>query len=344
MERRTFDGLSSEYVSRVLPDLLTSVEKEQIDLAITEMNRRRLPVIPETRVWLAHELVSTRQTFESFGLRSDDLPSKFPLVDQILEPNTPLLTRRELPLIIEIAGTPSSDKSHLVLEGRREDLPYHGIIERVHDAKGVKSHSFSILEVLQNVATSFGQLNRPNPIKDESVIFEEAKRRLNNDVDRIMKDMRRGKIRKMPIVHERWAVDQRIFAQARFLMGQISYEAFRFFGDPFKTLKNITEFDLPFSNDYALILCVSSVQSSLNRIGDKTGGIMNQKFLETCYQQYIKFHLQMINSSRAVDYVCLDTSSADNRTVVNKFSGAISKLISKHRHRETYSEYNQPAK
>jgi hypothetical protein len=126
-------------------------------------------------------------------------------------------------------------------------------------------------------------------------------------------------------LQDRGLVDRKIFRRSLFIAGQADPSAIKEEADIFKMY--------PFTPPYGLgfvILCLVRPDIAIFRDGprDKQGSIINKQFLGTLYEQYLRFHEEVLSQKRYYPaYLAIDMEQ-DSEKVQAQIETAIQQVVS----------------
>lgn len=260
---------------------------------------------------LLEEEYLTRLSLQKLKIYPDNNLHRLPFIDQIIFPSSPISEeRRNLPLLIEVAGMPKAGKSTSIKNALRE----YPILDPVQEITGFAKRQWKKRE--GNNWNGSG--------------FEISQTILNTAIPDILLGINPDSV----IISDRGLVDQFIFAKANFIDGrrylyqtESSYYGVRKVIDsPISALENMATNPC---RSYALILCLTTPKVSLKREGFrfKKGSVMNKYFLTKLYEQYLRFHHDIIETKKDMPYACLDLSGNNFRENQMKFNFAVSEIL-----------------
>lgn len=319
-----------KYGSR-FPDIqiLTSTvdidRQKQANVACENMVARGM-ADKHTLNWLLYEHRETECALKALAWEPMDPIGKLPNINQFLPPTIKEEppADRDKPLLIEVVGPPFSEKTTLVYGAIRFSSPrFYPALEQVQYAKGTKLK----IENFHNLYIPWWSkvfLKRKLQ-QDEEFEFEMKKVLLNFRQLDVMNDMANGVYRKVPIVADKWFLDQRIFLRSRFMQGKSSEYAWKRLANPNDNLDSM--FRRGYGNfNYAVINCLTDSNTALARAGKKRGHTVNEEDLPSIVEQYIRAHYELISRPRSFPYICIDTSRKDfggNQSVFREAVGQI---------------------
>ena len=263
---------------------------------------------------LLKEQYKTQKALQELGINKLSPPDRVPHINEIIFPKTGVSKQRsKLPLLIEVGGMPRSGKT-TVINGTSElfgqDLDI--LPEPVEFVKRKANEMF------------------PEDLSSQVELIETAKTIINLVGPLIMLRQSEGK---RAVVSDRDIVDQKIFEIAFYLRGirtprtneQSRYGQIFNLSDPHSILEEISTRD---EHTYALIICITNSTTSLSREAPrpKPGTIVNELFLSTLYEQYLRFHNEILHTQISFPYALLDLSGNQKQNQ-NLFNSIIQKIL-----------------
>jgi hypothetical protein len=275
--------------------------------AIEQMKAQKLKIDKSTIPYLLLEEYKTQQSLNELNVTTLTSPSDIPFINELLPQETKI--DKTKPLLIEVIGTPLTGKTSLIAGGiRYAQPPYYPIIEVVKYAKGIVPK----LDLLSLLITKLGLKSGIDIHKemfgiDKSVDFELTKLLLNFNVFDVLDKMAGNKMAQSPVVLDRWYLDQKIFARARFLSGKLSVAGYKPICAPNKQIDSFVQGFSQFYN-HVVINCLNIPAESMSH-AKRQGDTINQNSLEIIYQQYLRAHQEIITlENRSFAYKALDLS------------------------------------
>ena len=291
------------------PERLQTSRYDQCVDALGQMGKRGFQVHPDTFPKLMQIQLQTQMALFRNGLTGLDTPKNLPCMNTLFIPREPILTDK--PVVVEVMSPPKAGTTSSInyLQERfkpplfvTQEASQHAHVKRGWGWEDYARYALQGLRVT-NFPKYFTE-------KDESIDYELSNRILNGQLFRAIDRISRGVQLNVPIVADRWNMDSRVFARAKFLRGKMSQAAFEMYGSVDEEMTAMSRFLFPNVN-YALILCMAPPSTCIKRNNDKYGKITNPDFLPTVYEQYMCFHLLMSESKKPFLYACLDFSSED---------------------------------
>lgn len=260
---------------------------------------------------LLEEQYLTQTALQKLKIYPNNNLHQLPFINQIVLPDSPVPeNRRNLPLLIEVAGMPKAGKSISIKNAKEQ---------------------FQILNPVQEVAGFAKRKWKERRGKNwNSSGFETTKTILNILVPDILLSREPDSV----IISDRDLVDQFIFTRANFLDGRhfIYQTESSYYGDrkvvnsPISALRDMSTKS---NRSYALILCLTTPTESLKREGFRLrkGTVMNKNFLNKLYEQYLRFHRDVVETKRDFPYACLDLSGNNFRENQMMFNSVVSEIL-----------------
>jgi hypothetical protein len=267
-----------------------------------------LSQVDETTRWLLlDEHFSTQRALKRFGITEHVLPSAIPHIGEVLPPTVQLPEQQSNRIIFDVIGMPNTGKTTLCTQFRQDHRCYL-IPEQTKTAKRLVRQAHSPQEVLST------QLRKETLYEEET--FE------------IVYAVSHRELPWAPIISDRSVVDNRIFSRAFFLTGQLplSQKTGNFLLDVRKKLDYMVHGGQMI---WIEIVCLLSPQESYRREEqqNRDGRIMNIKFLEVLYEQYLRFHAESLFSPRSYWYVCLDMTNTSQEENQRLFEATIEEIL-----------------
>lgn len=266
--------------------------------------------------FIAHEH-QTQLALSGMGVRKEDAPNKIPYIDTILT-DPDLITSLSKPFVAEVIGMPRAGKTTSINK-LLESLWISGIRHRVRFAR---ESPRAIPDELGPVDPGFDFLDLKH---SHPLAF--------NIAGYVITKM--GALRHIPeagdfdmLLQDRGLFDRRIFRRSLFVDGDID-PLWMEFEDSIEQETEIPPFPVG-----AVILCVISPEESLQREGPRKepGVVMNKRFLEILYEQYMRFHYEIITRQVAIPaYVCIDMECTPEKASL-KFNNAMAQILNKDSH------------
>jgi len=260
---------------------------------------------------LLEEQYVTQLALSELGMNVEELLCNLPSINTLLIPNKePPKKRLDLPLLIEVAGTPKSGKTTLITYAQK---------------------SFDIFPISERAAFVKRRTQQKLGKHWTYQAMEETKHLITVATSLMLSKLEKGH---RAVVADRDMVDNLIFGRAYFVDGRLIPSTFssnyhgdeRIYSEPVGGLEEVSTRP---NHLYALILCLTTPKISLKREGFRfrPGRVMNKNFLGTLYEQYLRFHYQALKLNRNFPYACLDLSGKNLQENKKLFDSMISGIL-----------------
>lgn len=291
---------------------------------------------PITLGILLDEQYQTQLTLSLIRATSNTPPSEIVGVNQIHPPRTLRTRSSRAPVVLEIMGPPALGKTTLITNTSKLYEPHLSVHE----------------EVAQRAKPSEGDPGFSMFLR-QTDLYEANKLTMNDNLFLELINARGKKEPVRPTLADRWLIDNSIFGLARFLHGDI-YMAREhgLYAHPLSNLDEIlnyyeedkkTEFyglgdENPWFIQYGIINCLAAPDVSLKRTPpqEEKHKVITPEFLPTLYEQYLRFHAEMLQHSRPFLYAALDLSQESEHENQTNFNTVVSKMI------DFYTPFQEP--
>lgn len=263
----------------------------------------REPPYQNLQVYLDQEHI-TQSALAKLGVGVEGLPKEIPEIDKVvLIPE--LIKNRSAPFIVEVMGMPQAGKSssinHFLEQTWLTDqrgkirLVQEGARTIPDEYQDFKDEDPFTFHLMAGNVTFTGLLGQVRDVGQFSVLLQ-----------------------------DRGMLDRRVFRRALFFRGKVhpgwmAEEAF--WADGLET---------PMFPIGGLVMCLVTPETSLAREGprEKPGSVMNADFLKTLYEQYLRFHYEILSEQLLMpSYACLDME-CEPEDRFRKFNNAIGQILS----------------
>jgi len=241
---------------------------------------------------LLAEHLKTQVSLELSGIGRLDAPSKLKDTNRVFFPEG-LKRDKSKPLAIHIIGVPRSGKTTL--------------IERVF---GEISQENPSVQLLPEVASTIKRLSQERVTGlDYSQLVTSLVIAYTTEFLLYLKGIPYGSVPEILLV-DRGPIDILPFNRANFMYGR--FDAQSFSSSSFNVNRGISNLN---DFDNAVVMFLVSPQESLGREGPREsyGSVMNPTFLPVLYEQYLRFHRDLMELSlpgldKPFPYACLDAT------------------------------------
>lgn len=267
--------------------MLTAERSRQFDQTLDLLSKRG-HISPETEGIVYKEHYATQMALLKLGMTAEDPPAKLPHINELVLPyEEKPITDNHITEMIEIGGIPRGGKTSAIKHVLYNFHPLNLIGSVTDEAK--------VTQFLESSGeTSLFAINR---IRQE--IYRER-------FEQLHKLMLQEEMLKVPIISDRFLVDNSIMARALLLAGEIPADE-QIYERHQKPLKWPAIFEETGEYGYGFILCLIPPDLAIEREGERTHPpkVMSLELQTKLYEQYLRFHYEMV-TQRPFHYACLD--------------------------------------